>query len=113
MKNLFLLLLNMSFLFSGYWLFHCHIEFHVELGMAVVFKVGDHKDFVPPPRNFPKCNSYMPPEEEFDGVHDDVDNEIGSPVISITHWWPLRSSGSSKIVALPVISLLILSATVR
>ncbi|KAL5274167.1 hypothetical protein ACFFRR_000750 [Megaselia abdita] len=28
----------------GYWLFHCHIEVHVEIGMAVLFKVGDNSD---------------------------------------------------------------------
>ncbi|XP_045468970.1 laccase-4-like isoform X1 [Harmonia axyridis] len=48
----------------GYWIFHCHIEFHAELGMAVVFKVGDHKDMVPIPRNFPKCGNYFNPEDE-------------------------------------------------
>ncbi|KAI5644658.1 multicopper oxidase domain-containing protein [Phthorimaea operculella] len=44
----------------GYWLFHCHIEFHVEVGMALVFKVGEHKDMRPVPRNFPTCGSYLP-----------------------------------------------------
>ncbi|XP_044756692.1 laccase-4-like isoform X2 [Coccinella septempunctata] len=48
----------------GYWLFHCHIEFHAELGMAVVFKVGDHSDMVSIPRNFPKCGNYFNAEEE-------------------------------------------------
>lgn len=44
----------------GYWLFHCHIEYHVEVGMALVFKVGDHKDMLPVPKNFPTCSNYMP-----------------------------------------------------
>ena len=44
----------------GYWLFHCHIEFHAEIGMALIFKVGEHKDFPPVPKNFPRCESYMP-----------------------------------------------------
>lgn len=44
----------------GYWLFHCHIEYHVELGMAIVFKVGEEKDFPPVPKNFPRCNNYTP-----------------------------------------------------
>ncbi|KAL3276760.1 hypothetical protein HHI36_012127 [Cryptolaemus montrouzieri] len=48
----------------GYWIFHCHIEFHAELGMAVVFKVGEHSDMVPIPRGFPKCGNYFHPEEE-------------------------------------------------
>ncbi|XP_046614059.1 laccase-1-like [Neodiprion virginianus] len=44
----------------GYWLFHCHIEFHVELGMALIFKVGEHEDFPPVPDKFPRCGSYTP-----------------------------------------------------
>ncbi|KAK9505006.1 hypothetical protein O3M35_009161 [Rhynocoris fuscipes] len=44
----------------GYWMFHCHIEFHVELGMAILFKVGSHTDFPPVPSGFPRCGNYMP-----------------------------------------------------
>ncbi|RVE44181.1 hypothetical protein evm_011175 [Chilo suppressalis] len=66
----------------GYWLFHCHIEFHVEVGMALVFKVGDHKDMVPVPRNFPTCGSYMP-----DNLLEST--EKPNNVISINHWWPV------------------------
>ncbi|CAH0553403.1 unnamed protein product, partial [Brassicogethes aeneus] len=47
----------------GYWLFHCHIEFHVELGMALVLKVGENKDMAPVPKNFPRCGDYYPSEE--------------------------------------------------
>ncbi|KAK3922857.1 Laccase [Frankliniella fusca] len=42
----------------GYWLFHCHIEFHVELGMALVVKVGEHEDMPPVPRGFPQCGDW-------------------------------------------------------
>lgn len=42
----------------GYWLFHCHIEFHVEVGMATVFKIGEDWDMPPPPSSFPKCGNY-------------------------------------------------------
>lgn len=44
----------------GYWLFHCHIEFHAEIGMALVFKVGEHEDMAPVPPNFPTCYDYIP-----------------------------------------------------
>lgn len=46
----------------GYWLFHCHIEFHAEIGMALVFKVGTHDEMKPVPRNFPTCYDYVPSE---------------------------------------------------
>lgn len=44
----------------GYWLFHCHIDFHVEVGMALVFKFGENEDMPPTPVNFPTCGSYSP-----------------------------------------------------
>ena len=44
----------------GYWLFHCHIEFHAEIGMALILKVGDNNEMPPVPANFPTCNDYMP-----------------------------------------------------
>ncbi|XP_008487811.1 laccase [Diaphorina citri] len=56
----------------GYWLFHCHIEFHVETGMALVFKVGEHEDMAPVPKDFPTCGDYY----NVDSVEDE-DNEIG------------------------------------
>ncbi|CAB0032833.1 unnamed protein product [Trichogramma brassicae] len=39
----------------GYWFFHCHYEHHTSNGMALLFKVGEHSDFPPVPKNFPKC----------------------------------------------------------
>lgn len=48
----------------GYWLFHCHIEFHAEVGMSLVFKVGDHEDMEPVPHNFPRCGDWKPSIEE-------------------------------------------------
>lgn len=44
----------------GFWLFHCHIEFHVEVGMALVFKVGDYNQMPNVPENFPRCSNFMP-----------------------------------------------------
>ena len=39
----------------GMWLFHCHIDIHSELGMTLVFKVGDTTQFPLLPSNFPSC----------------------------------------------------------
>ncbi|EEZ98364.1 laccase 1 isoform X1 [Tribolium castaneum] len=44
----------------GYWLFHCHIEFHVEVGMALVFKIGEDYEMPPVPKDFPQCGDYVP-----------------------------------------------------
>lgn len=48
----------------GFWLFHCHIDFHAEVGMALVFKVGDYHQMPRLPRDFPKCANFMPPMGE-------------------------------------------------
>ncbi|XP_054269197.1 uncharacterized protein LOC128990701 [Macrosteles quadrilineatus] len=86
----------------GYWLFHCHIEFHVEVGMALVLKVGEHSDFEPVPKNFPKCGDYFSdidnqhkPRAEIDFHHEnsiDYNVTLGEVAkedsfISFTHWW--------------------------
>lgn len=48
----------------GYWLFHCHIEFHAEIGMSLVFKVGEDKYMPPVPNNFPKCGDWKPTSDD-------------------------------------------------
>uniref|UniRef100_W8B7R7 L-ascorbate oxidase n=1 Tax=Ceratitis capitata TaxID=7213 RepID=W8B7R7_CERCA len=53
----------------GFWLFHCHIEFHAEIGMALIIKVGDNDQMLSAPKNFPTCHDYMP----MDGDDDDDD----------------------------------------
>uniref|UniRef100_A0A8D9B1A8 Laccase-3 n=1 Tax=Cacopsylla melanoneura TaxID=428564 RepID=A0A8D9B1A8_9HEMI len=44
----------------GMWIMHCHFLFHTETGMNTVFQVGERKDFVKTPPNFPTCNNYLP-----------------------------------------------------
>lgn len=51
--------LSFSFLNLGYWLFHCHLEFHIEIGMGLIFKVGDHEELPPIPENFPTCGNWL------------------------------------------------------
>ncbi|XP_045762877.1 laccase-4-like [Maniola jurtina] len=72
----------------GYWLFHCHIEFHVEIGMALVFKVGEHKDMPPIPHDFPRCGNYMP-DNMLEHATTPKQNPSDNQYISITHWWPV------------------------
>lgn len=43
----------------GTWLFHCHLEFHSEIGMAFLVKVGEKKDLPAEPRNWPKCGDFV------------------------------------------------------
>ncbi|XP_071793343.1 uncharacterized protein [Asterias amurensis] len=44
----------------GWWIFHCHIEFHLEEGMALLFHVGEQRDLPPIPPAFPKCGVWPP-----------------------------------------------------
>lgn len=37
---------------------HCHLDFHVETGMAVILKVGNVEDLPAIPENFPRCGNY-------------------------------------------------------
>merc|ERR1719210_1861731 len=42
----------------GFWVFHCHIDFHMATGVAVVFKVGSSEEIQGAnhlPKGFLKC----------------------------------------------------------
>ena len=57
----------------GMWLFHCHIEYHVDIGMGFIIQVGDKSEFPKPPKNFPRCGSWNDaedPDDEEDGGDD-------------------------------------------
>ncbi|KAI8124068.1 hypothetical protein FF38_00170 [Lucilia cuprina] len=68
----------------GFWLFHCHIEFHAEIGMALVLKVGDNDEMVPVPKNFPTCHDYMPNDNDDEssnsGEQNSNNNSTSSPL---------------------------------
>lgn len=44
----------------GFWLMHCHIDTHIEVGMALVIQVGEASDMRSTPPNFPTCGNYSP-----------------------------------------------------
>lgn len=39
---------------------HCHIDTHIEVGMALVIQVGEASDMRSTPPNFPTCGNYSP-----------------------------------------------------
>ncbi|PAA58571.1 hypothetical protein BOX15_Mlig012506g2 [Macrostomum lignano] len=46
----------------GVWLLHCHLEFHVEIGMGLLLLVGDAASWsAGVPANFPRCGSWKGP----------------------------------------------------
>lgn len=46
----------------GYWLLHCHFEWHMAIGMAALLQVGEPAaDVRPPvPLDVPRCGNYQP-----------------------------------------------------
>lgn len=42
----------------GYWLLHCHFEWHLAIGMGLVLQVGQPNEMVRPPPNFPTCGNF-------------------------------------------------------
>lgn len=44
----------------GFWLLHCHFEWHMAMGMTLIVQVGEPSDFVKAPKGFPTCRDYTP-----------------------------------------------------
>lgn len=44
----------------GFWLMHCHFEWHLGIGMGLVFQVGDTAQMKRLPLNMPQCGDYTP-----------------------------------------------------
>eukprot|EP00057_Strongylocentrotus_purpuratus_P023341 XP_011677815.1 PREDICTED: laccase-4-like [Strongylocentrotus purpuratus] len=44
----------------GWWFFHCHNEFHLHTGLAIVVRVGSQSDLPPIPDDFPTCRTFKP-----------------------------------------------------
>eukprot|EP00057_Strongylocentrotus_purpuratus_P006763 XP_011661237.1 PREDICTED: laccase-2 [Strongylocentrotus purpuratus] len=42
----------------GWWFLHCHLEFHVAIGMGMLIHVGTDEDLPPVPENFPRCGNW-------------------------------------------------------
>lgn len=42
----------------GFWLMHCHLETHMDIGMAVVLQVGEISEQPKLPKDFPKCSNF-------------------------------------------------------
>ncbi|OWF48064.1 laccase-7-like isoform X2 [Mizuhopecten yessoensis] len=50
----------------GFWLLHCHIAFHMAMGMSVVIQVGEVEQMPAPPRNFPRCGDWTPETQQME-----------------------------------------------
>ncbi|XP_033637829.1 laccase-4-like [Asterias rubens] len=77
----------------GWWLFHCHLEFHVEIGMSLLVRVGTQEDLPPKPKDFPRCGNWYP--------HGFQDSE--NPVMPCGGAISYRSSSELFILCLAVV----------
>ncbi|XP_011194194.2 uncharacterized protein LOC105219623 [Zeugodacus cucurbitae] len=51
----------------GFWLMHCHYEWHLAIGMGLILQVGNTSEMVPTPKGFPSCGNYLPELNELQG----------------------------------------------
>lgn len=42
----------------GTWFLHCHLDFHLEIGMALLVKIGGVEDLPRQPLGWPKCGNF-------------------------------------------------------
>jgi len=52
----------------GIWLMHCHVEFHSESGMALIFKVGTEAQLPAAPVDWPQCGNYAKKTQDVNGI---------------------------------------------
>ena len=43
----------------GTWMYHCHLDFHSEVGMGLLIKIGNVSDLPPQPTKWPKCGNFF------------------------------------------------------
>jgi len=60
----------------GFWVMHCHTEYHAVGGMAFVLQVGEIEDMSPAPEGMHNCGNFAPTEEEFEAASSAINHNI-------------------------------------
>ena len=47
----------------GTWMLHCHLDFHSEVGMSLLIKIGNVTDLPKEPTNWPQCGDFVNEDE--------------------------------------------------
>lgn len=50
----------------GFWILHCHTEYHAAAGMGIVFQVGEVDEMSEAPKRMQRCGDFAPTEEEYE-----------------------------------------------
>jgi len=59
----------------GVWFFHCHVEWHLALGMAMIFRTNDPNNYMyPPPKDYAQC--FDPPQAPQNAAAALIDNTV-------------------------------------
>ena len=94
---------------------HCHIKFHLALGMGLIIQTGKPHEMVKPPSNWPKCGHWAYPREDAERgnggtgtdseeeTDDDSDKESKQPNDANVAW-------TASVVMATVLSVLSISA---
>jgi hypothetical protein len=45
---------------AGFWLMHCHFDWHISIGMALIVQVGELTQMPKPQPDMPRCHPYSP-----------------------------------------------------
>ena len=77
---------NLLTLLKGFWFFHCHIDFHAEIGMGLILQVGEIHQMPKPPHKFPMCGNwkYTTPATEDDDERETVCPTSSAGSVSFT-----------------------------
>ena len=50
---------------AGFWLLHCHVEYHISDGMGLIMQVGEPEDMPDHPEGMDRCGDFHTPEEDY------------------------------------------------
>jgi hypothetical protein len=71
----------------GTWMFHCHLDFHSEIGMSMLLKVGKKNDLPPEPEGWPKCgNFYYHEKKDLLNIAINLKWSISNMIVFVTYF---------------------------
>lgn len=85
-------------------MFHCHIAFHLEMGMSMVIQVGEIDEMPKPPKHFPKCGDWTPESQD---ENDFEDSKSCPPVPVPTSAAPLTTTVATTTTTIATVNVLL------
>jgi len=60
----------------GFWILHCHTEYHAAAGMGLVFQVGEVSEMADTPDRMKRCGDFAPTQEEYEANIGGINHDI-------------------------------------